>query len=167
MRAGGKLIYGEARRAPDGVWVVALHDLTPGQVRLMETLQRETFRSLVEKKPVSFVLLESPQVTDGILRHLPVLRQGLGTDEQAGPYDATRVGIVLSGVGSAAMIHLALSAPGIDADTYPCDIIGPLFYEEDVLSKPLLISGGIATLPDRPGLSVEFDEENVEKYRVR
>jgi muconate cycloisomerase len=71
------------------------------------------------------------------------------------------------GVGSAAMIHLALSAPGIDADTYPCDIIGPLFYEEDVLSKPLPISGGIATLPDRPGLSVEFDEENVEKYRVR
>ncbi|HVT29466.1 MAG TPA: mandelate racemase/muconate lactonizing enzyme family protein, partial [Lacipirellulaceae bacterium] len=29
------------------------------------------------------------------------------------------------GVGSAAMVHLALSAPAIDADAYPCDIIGP------------------------------------------
>jgi muconate cycloisomerase len=71
------------------------------------------------------------------------------------------------GVGSAAMIHLALSAPGIDADTYPCDIIGPLFYEDDVLSEPLPISGGSARVPDRPGLGVEIDEEKVAKYRVR
>ena len=48
------------------------------------------------------------------------------------------------GVGSAAMIHLALSAPGIDAETYPCDIIGPLFYEDDVLTEPLPIIGGSA-----------------------
>ena len=71
------------------------------------------------------------------------------------------------GVGSAAMIHLALSAPGIDADTYPCDIIGPLFYEDDVLAEPLPISGGSARLHDRPGLGVELDDEKVEKYRVR
>jgi L-alanine-DL-glutamate epimerase-like enolase superfamily enzyme len=71
------------------------------------------------------------------------------------------------GVGSAAMIHLALSAPGIDADTYPCDIIGPLFYEDDVLAEPLQISGGLARLHDQPGLGVELDEAKVEKYRVR
>jgi L-alanine-DL-glutamate epimerase-like enolase superfamily enzyme len=71
------------------------------------------------------------------------------------------------GVGSAAMIHLALSAPGIDADTYPCDIIGPLFYEDDVLAEPLPICGGTARVHDRPGLGVELDEEKVEKYRVR
>jgi len=71
------------------------------------------------------------------------------------------------GVGSAAMIHLALSAPGIDADLYPCDIIGPLFYEDDVLAEPLPISGGSARAPDRPGLGVELDDEKVEKYRVR
>jgi muconate cycloisomerase len=71
------------------------------------------------------------------------------------------------GIGSAAMIHFALSAPGIDADTYPCDIIGPLFYEEDVLAEPLSISGGSARLHDDPGLGVEFDDEKVEKYRVR
>jgi muconate cycloisomerase len=71
------------------------------------------------------------------------------------------------GVGSAAMIHLALSAPSIDADTYPCDIIGPLFYEDDILSTPLLITGGWAQAHDRPGLGVELDEEKVEIYRVQ
>ena len=71
------------------------------------------------------------------------------------------------GVGSAAMIHLALSAPGIDVDTYPCDIIGPLFYEDDVLTEPLPISGGVARVPDGPGLGVELNDEKVEKYRMR
>ncbi len=64
------------------------------------------------------------------------------------------------------MIHLALSTPGIDSDTYPCDIIGPLFYEDDVLTEPLLISGGSAGVHDRPGLGVELDDAKVEKYRV-
>jgi L-alanine-DL-glutamate epimerase-like enolase superfamily enzyme len=71
------------------------------------------------------------------------------------------------GVGSAAMIHLALSAPGIDAEMYPCDIIGPLFYEDDVLAEPLLISGGSAQVHDRPGLGVDLNDDKVETYRVR
>lgn len=71
------------------------------------------------------------------------------------------------GVGSAAMIHLALSTSNIDAETYPCDIIGPLFYQDDVLATPLLISGGSARLHDRPGLGVELDEEKIEMYRVK
>jgi L-alanine-DL-glutamate epimerase-like enolase superfamily enzyme len=71
------------------------------------------------------------------------------------------------GVGSAAMIHLALRAPAIDAATYPCDIIGPLYYEDDVLTKPLAITGGSARLNDAPGLGVELDESKVEKYRVK
>jgi muconate cycloisomerase len=70
------------------------------------------------------------------------------------------------GVGSAAMIHLALAAPGIDAETYPCDIIGPLFYEDDVLAEPLQIGSGRARLHDHPGLGVELDDAKVEKYRV-
>ena len=70
------------------------------------------------------------------------------------------------GVGSAAMVHLALSAPGIDAETYPCDIIGPLFYEDDVLVEPLPIAGGSARVHNRPGLGVELDDAKVEKYRV-
>jgi muconate cycloisomerase len=71
------------------------------------------------------------------------------------------------GVGSAAMIHFGMSAPGIDADAYPCDIIGPLFYEDDVLAEPLRITGGSAQAHDRPGLGVELDNERIEIYRVR
>jgi L-alanine-DL-glutamate epimerase-like enolase superfamily enzyme len=71
------------------------------------------------------------------------------------------------GVGTAAMIHLALSSPGIDAESYPCDIIGPLFYEDDVLTERLPILGGSARLHDRPGLGIELNDEMVEKYRVR
>jgi L-alanine-DL-glutamate epimerase-like enolase superfamily enzyme len=70
------------------------------------------------------------------------------------------------GVGSAAMIHFALSAPAIDANTYPCDIIGPLFYEDDILAEPLPITGGSARLHNRPGLGAELDEDKVSKYRV-
>jgi L-alanine-DL-glutamate epimerase-like enolase superfamily enzyme len=71
------------------------------------------------------------------------------------------------GIGSAAMIHLALSSPGIDADTYPCDIIGPLFYEDDILAERLPITGGSASVHDRPGLGVDLNDEKIEKYRVR
>jgi muconate cycloisomerase len=70
------------------------------------------------------------------------------------------------GVGSAAMIHLALASPGVTAEEYPCDIIGPFFYEDDVVREPLPIAPGQAGANGRPGLGVELDEEKVAKYRV-
>ena len=41
------------------------------------------------------------------------------------------------GVGSAAMLHLGLAHRGITPDQYPCDIIGPFYYEDDILKEPL------------------------------
>lgn len=70
------------------------------------------------------------------------------------------------GVASAAMIHLAMATGGIGAEEFPCDIIGPLFYEAELLREPLLITGGQARPPERPGLGVELDEKAVERYRV-
>ncbi len=116
LRAAGKLIFGEARRAPDGVWVIALHDLTPGQVRLIEALQRETFRGLVEEHPVSFALVESPQVCEGVLRQLPALRQALAGNEVVGPYDANRIGIVMAGMGGSAARHRLRQWQGLLGD---------------------------------------------------
>jgi muconate cycloisomerase len=55
----------------------------------------------------------------------------------------------------------------VDAETYPCDIIGPLFYEDDIVREPLPIVPGSARANERPGLGVELDEEKVERYRVR
>jgi muconate cycloisomerase len=70
------------------------------------------------------------------------------------------------GVGSAAMVHLALSAPGVAAEEFPCDIIGPFYYEDDIVREQLPIKPGEARAHDRPGLGVELDEEKVERYRV-
>ena len=70
------------------------------------------------------------------------------------------------GVGSAAMIHLAMATAGIRAEDYPCDIIGPLYYEDDLLTEPLSLAGGTARAHARPGLGVELDDEKVRRYRV-
>lgn len=69
------------------------------------------------------------------------------------------------GVGTAAMVHLAIATPGIDAETFPCDIIGPLFYEEDLLLEPLRIAGQAERL-EAPGLGVALNDEVVERYRA-
>ena len=70
------------------------------------------------------------------------------------------------GVGSAAMVHLALSSPGITAEEFPCDIIGPFFYEDDIVREPLAITPGEARANAKPGLGVELDDEKVARYRV-
>lgn len=71
------------------------------------------------------------------------------------------------GVGSAAMLHLALSHRGITPDQFPCDIIGPFFYEDDILTEPLALGHGRALATSRPGLGIELDEAKIAKYRVR
>jgi L-alanine-DL-glutamate epimerase-like enolase superfamily enzyme len=70
------------------------------------------------------------------------------------------------GVASAAMIHLAMASRGIGAEEFPCDILGPFFYEDDVLAEPLPITAGQARPFERPGLGVDLDDAKVERYRV-
>lgn len=70
------------------------------------------------------------------------------------------------GIASAAMIHLAMSSPGIGAEEYPCDILGPFFYVDMLTAEPLPITGGKAHPLERPGLGVDLNDEAVEKYRV-
>jgi muconate cycloisomerase len=71
------------------------------------------------------------------------------------------------GVGSAAMVHFALTSRGVAAEEFPCDIIGPLFYEDDIVREALPIKPGEARANEKPGLGVELDEEKVERYRVK
>jgi len=85
--------------------------------------------------------------------------------------DAAKLGCTIGsnlelGVGTAVMIHLAMAAPGITGEQYPCDIIGPLYYTDDILTEPLPLVRGRALAIDRPGLGVELDEEKVKMYRV-
>ena len=70
------------------------------------------------------------------------------------------------GVASAAMIHLGMATTAIAAEDFPCDILGPFFYEDDLLVEPLPIEAGRARPNDKPGLGVELDEKKLAKYRV-
>ena len=70
------------------------------------------------------------------------------------------------GVASAAMAHLATATIGVGAEEFPCDILGPLGYEDDVLVEPLEVREGSVRAPDKPGLGVELDEAKLARYRV-
>jgi L-alanine-DL-glutamate epimerase-like enolase superfamily enzyme len=70
------------------------------------------------------------------------------------------------GIGSAAMIHLAMASAGVRAEEFPCDIIGPFYYEDDLLREPLRLGNGNARPHDAPGLGVELDDEKVRQYTV-
>jgi len=69
------------------------------------------------------------------------------------------------GVASAAMAHLAASSPGIGAEEFPCDILGPLGYEHDLLAEPIEFKDGAVRVPSGPGLGVELDEKMLARYR--
>lgn len=68
------------------------------------------------------------------------------------------------GIASAAMIHVAMATPGIDAEAFPCDILSPFYYQGDLLAQPLEIDAGSARPFERPGLGVELDEAKVKHF---
>jgi L-alanine-DL-glutamate epimerase-like enolase superfamily enzyme len=70
------------------------------------------------------------------------------------------------GVASAAMAHLATATIGVGAEEFPCDILGPLAYEHDLLAEPIAFRDGAVTAPSGPGLGVELDDAMLARYRV-
>lgn len=70
------------------------------------------------------------------------------------------------GIASAAMAHVAASSPGVGAEEFPCDILGPIAYEHDLLAEPIEFSDGAVKAPDRPGLGVSLDEDALARYRL-
>jgi muconate cycloisomerase len=70
------------------------------------------------------------------------------------------------GIGSAAMLHLACAVAAIDSTTYPADILGPHYHEADLLTHPLDLGPAGAHVPNGPGLGVELDEKQLQKFRV-
>jgi len=71
------------------------------------------------------------------------------------------------GIASAAMTHLAMACSGVAAEEFPCDIIGPFFYEDDVVRAGAQIVAGSAKATGKAGLGVELEDEEIERYRVR
>jgi muconate cycloisomerase len=70
------------------------------------------------------------------------------------------------GVASAAMAHLAAATPAVNAEEFPCDILGHLAYEDDIVTERLRMIDGYVRVPNKPGLGVELDEGKLERYRV-
>ena len=63
------------------------------------------------------------------------------------------------------MLHVAAAMPTIDSETYPADLIGPLYHEADLLRTPLTLGPEVARPPDGPGLGVELDEEQLAYWK--
>ncbi len=62
------------------------------------------------------------------------------------------------GIATAAMLHLAAACATIDCETYPADILGPLYHQWDIIKEPLQLGPQVAIVPESPGLGVELDE---------
>lgn len=58
------------------------------------------------------------------------------------------------GIGAAAQLQVACAVP--ELASFPSDIIGALYYQQDVLARPMDLDGVRAMLPDAPGLGVEL-----------
>ncbi|HLW64171.1 MAG TPA: enolase C-terminal domain-like protein [Gemmataceae bacterium] len=69
------------------------------------------------------------------------------------------------GIGTAAMLHVAVAYPEIASEIYPADTIGPLYHETDLLTRPLTLGPAEARVPEGPGLGVELDEELLRRFR--
>ncbi|NKB69147.1 MAG: mandelate racemase/muconate lactonizing protein [Candidatus Latescibacteria bacterium] len=70
------------------------------------------------------------------------------------------------GIATAAMLHLAAAVPAIASQTYPADLIGPLYHEADMISQPLDLGPKIARPPAGPGLGVELDQQQLARWRA-
>jgi muconate cycloisomerase len=69
------------------------------------------------------------------------------------------------GIASAAMAHLAAATTGIGAEEFPCDILGPLAYEHDLLAEPMEFREGAVRVPSGAGLGVALDEDMLARFR--
>lgn len=70
------------------------------------------------------------------------------------------------GIGSAAMLQVAVALPEIDSELCPADIIGPHYHEADLLTVPLTLGPSHAQCPTGPGLGVELDEAQLKHWRM-
>lgn len=70
------------------------------------------------------------------------------------------------GIGTAAMLHVAAAFPEVDTEVFPADTIGPFYHEADLLTTPLDLGPPAALVPHGPGLGVELDEKQLQRWRV-
>lgn len=70
-----------------------------------------------------------------------------------------------TGVGSAFMAHFLALAPAITA-AVPGDLLGPLYFVDDVTTGTPWITWTGVTLPTSPGLGIEIDQESLQRHKI-
>ena len=65
------------------------------------------------------------------------------------------------GVRDMSSVHAAAAA----GCRLPCDIVGHLMREDDLIVEPIAMEDGCLVVPDGPGLGVELDREALDRYR--
>lgn len=85
---------------------------------------------------------------------------------------ATELGLGVSlgsnletGVGSATMAHFLALAPAIEAKV-PGDLLGPLYFVDDVTTGTPWITWQGAFLPTGPGLGIELDQKLLAQHKI-
>ena len=58
-----------------------------------------------------------------------------------------------------------IACDAFTAEKFPGDYVGPWYHEADLLKTPLDLGPPAAKAPEGPGLGIELDEEQLEKYR--
>ena len=66
------------------------------------------------------------------------------------------------GVRDMSSVHAAAAA----GCRMPCDIVGHLMREDDIIVEPISRENGCLIVPDGPGLGVELDRQALERYRT-
>lgn len=102
LRHAGKLLYSETVAAPARIdgrvsRAVAIVDLTAEQTALIDGLARELYRANWLGKKSSFLLLDSSAPLGRFLRSMPAIRAVLAPMDICGPYDCSRIAIMLVG----------------------------------------------------------------------
>lgn len=139
-------------------------------------LRRDTRVPLMADESV-FTLADAHRLTSlgaaDILSVYPGKHGGIGATRQIVQV-ARAAGVVCSmgsnlelGIATAAMLHLGVAEATIDSERYPGDFLGPLYHEADLLTQPLALGPQVARVPEGPGLGVELDEDQLQRYRDR
>ncbi len=69
------------------------------------------------------------------------------------------------GIATAAMLHVGIACDAFRAEQFPGDYVGPWYHAADLLKTPVDLGPPAARVPEGPGLGIELDEEQLEKYR--
>ncbi|MGQ0568820.1 MAG: mandelate racemase/muconate lactonizing enzyme family protein, partial [Armatimonadota bacterium] len=66
-------------------------------------------------------------------------------------------------IASAAAAHLGVACANI---SFPCDLVGPLRYDESIIREPLRLEDGLFYPPEAPGLGVTPNWDAINRWRV-